>query len=52
VARLSRSQGSVRVLSATSRPGEEFSVLSEPWSRSGETTSPKRDVVVMCDVFA
>jgi len=42
----------MRVLSVNPRPGEEFAVLSEPWSRSGETVSPKRDVVVMCDVFA
>jgi len=26
-------------------------VLSEPGSRSGETASPKRDVVVMCDAL-
>ena len=25
--------------------------LSEPGSRSGETASPKRDVVVKCDVL-
>jgi len=39
------------VLSATSRPGEDFWVLSELGSRSGETASPKRDVTVMCDVL-
>jgi len=47
-----RSRRDLRVLCVNPRPGEEFYVLSEPWSRSGETASPKRDIVVMCDVFA
>jgi len=39
----------LRVLSATSRPGKDFWGLSEPGSCLGETTSPKRDVVIVFD---
>ena len=35
------------MLSVISRPGEVLWVLSEPESRSGEMTSPQRDVLVM-----
>ena len=50
-ARLSEVVMKLRVLSATSRPGEEFMDLGEPGSRPGEMASPKRDVVVMCGVL-
>ena len=39
------------MLSAISRPGEGFVGLSELGSRPSEMTSPKRDVLFMCDVL-
>ena len=41
----------MRVLSAISRLGEGLWVLSELGSRSGEMTSPERDVMVRCGVL-